>query len=49
MFVATGAKEKILSKRKESFYQSFVLTLLAEAAKLNISAEEIISMIERSK
>jgi len=49
MFVAAGAKDRILSKRKENFYQSFVLALLAEANKLNISVEEIIAMIERSK
>jgi GntR family transcriptional regulator len=49
MFVSTGAREKILQKRKESFYEGFVLTLLEEASKLNISADEIIKMIERGK
>lgn len=49
MFVATGAKDKILQKRKENFYQSFVLTLVEEAAKINIPVEEVIIMIERGK
>lgn len=49
MFVSTGARNKILQKRKESFYQSFVVTLLAEAAKLDISVEDILSMIGRKR
>ncbi len=49
MFVSTGAKEKILNKRKEVFYNHFILSLLEEASKLDIPKEEIISMIERGK
>lgn len=49
MFVAAGAKESIMQKRKHSFYQNYVLSLLEEAAKLGISAAEIIAMIERGK
>ena len=48
MFVAIGARKKILAKRKQNFYQDFVSTLLAEAKKLNISKQELISMIEGS-
>lgn len=47
MYVCSGAKEKILLKRKETFYKGFILTLLDEASKLNISKNEIIKMIER--
>jgi len=47
MFVATGAKESIRQKRRQNFYENFVRVLLEEAAKLEISAEEIITMIER--
>lgn len=47
MFVCTGAKEKILDKRKHLFYESFILTLIAEAKKLGIDKEEIFEMIER--
>jgi DNA-binding transcriptional regulator YhcF (GntR family) len=49
MFVSNGAKEKILQKRKEVFYNNFILSLLEEASKLDIPKAEIISMIERGK
>lgn len=49
MFVSSGAKEKILQKRKEVFYNNFILSLLEEASKLDIPKTEIISMIERGK
>ncbi|HYE11707.1 MAG TPA: GntR family transcriptional regulator [Patescibacteria group bacterium] len=49
MFVSKGAKEKIMQKRKDGFYNNYVLTLLEEASKLDISRSEIIEMIERSK
>lgn len=49
MFVSNGAKEKILQKRKEVFYNNYILSLLEEASKLDIPKEEIISMIERGK
>jgi DNA-binding transcriptional regulator YhcF (GntR family) len=47
MFVAAGAKKKILGKRKRSFYDNFILSLMSEAEKLGIGKEEIIDMIER--
>lgn len=47
MFVASGAKEKILHKRKRSFYDSYIQALLMEAEKLGIGKDEIINMIER--
>lgn len=46
MFVSKGAKEKILLKRKSSFYDSFIVSLLEEASKLGISKQEIIKMLE---
>lgn len=49
MFVAMGAKEKILNKRKKSFNDEFIVPLLIEASKLNINKYEIIEMIGRSK
>jgi len=48
MFVCMGAKEKILKKRKKSFYEGYIVSLLEEAEKLNISRDEIIKMIEGS-
>jgi DNA-binding transcriptional regulator YhcF (GntR family) len=49
MFVSKGAKEKIMQKRKDGFYNNYILTLLEEALKLDISKEEIMNMIERGK
>lgn len=48
MFVAKGAKEKILQKRKDFFYESYVLPLKEESRKLGITSEEIIKMLERT-
>jgi len=45
MFVSAGAKRKILEKRRNSFYEEYVQSLLEEAAKLNISKEDIVKMI----
>ena len=47
MFVSVGAKEHILQKRKQEFYENFVISLLSEAAKLNMTKDEILDMIER--
>jgi len=47
MFVSTGAKEKILDKRKVTFLESYVTTLISEAKKLSISKKDILEMIER--
>lgn len=47
MFVAKGAREMILEKRKHLFCEKFVMPLLSEAKKLSISAEEINEMIRR--
>ena len=47
MFVCSGAKEKIMEKRRDEFYENFIRTLLEEARKLNINKNQIITMIER--
>lgn len=47
MFVNTGAREKIATKRKNVFYESYIISLLEEAKNLNITKGEIIAMIER--
>jgi DNA-binding transcriptional regulator YhcF (GntR family) len=47
MFVSTGAKEKILDKRKETFFESYITSLISEAKKLSISKEDIFKMLER--
>jgi len=47
MFVAKGAREMILKKRKQKYFEKFVVPLLSEAQKLSISMEEINNMIKR--
>lgn len=48
MFVAAGAKEVIMKKRKDEFADKFIRTLLMEADSLGITKEELIAMIEKS-
>jgi len=47
MFVAPGAKNKIMQKRREGFYRNFVTPILDEAAKIQLTVPELITMIER--
>ena len=47
MFVKGGAVEKIRKKRQGQFYRQYIQTLISEAMKLQMSKEDIISLIER--
>ncbi|WP_391573878.1 GntR family transcriptional regulator [Cohnella sp.] len=47
MFVATGVREIIVSKRKEQFYEQYVVSMVKEAHKLGITAEQLTDMIKR--
>lgn len=47
MFVAAGAQEKIMEIRKEDFYHDYVQSLVAEARKLNINEEHLMTLIKR--
>jgi GntR family transcriptional regulator len=47
MFVATGARTKIIEKRKTAFLDSYILPLIKESMNLNITEKEIIAMIEK--
>lgn len=49
MFVANGAVEKIRTKRKTAFYDKYIIPLLEEAAKLDISKDEISEMLKKVK
>ena len=46
MFVAKDAKEQIKTKRQKSFYDTYVVTLVAEAKRLGITGEQLGKMIE---
>ncbi|MGG0836046.1 GntR family transcriptional regulator [Bacillus paralicheniformis] len=45
MFVKTGARDKILTKRRKNFYEDFIIRLLDEAKKLELSNEDIVTLI----
>jgi DNA-binding transcriptional regulator YhcF (GntR family) len=47
MFVANGAHEKLRTKRKELFYENYVISLVKEAKRINIDKNDIMKMIER--
>ncbi|PPF13453.1 GntR family transcriptional regulator [Rathayibacter sp. AY1G1] len=45
MFVAEGARDRLVEKRRTQFRDQFVAPLLAEAAKLGLSTEQLADMI----
>lgn len=47
MFVAPGARARLLADRREAFRASYVRPLVAEAAKLSISAKQLADMITK--
>ena len=47
MFVAKDATNKLMEKRKNQFFESYVTELINEANKLNLKKEDIIQMIKR--
>lgn len=46
MFVSAGAKEAILSRRKNEFYDNYVKKLLEEVASIGLGKEEVIQLIQ---
>jgi DNA-binding transcriptional regulator YhcF (GntR family) len=49
MFVAEGAREKLIQKRKDSFVDEYIVKLVQEANKLSISETEMIELIKKVK
>ena len=47
MYVASGALAKLLEKRREQFFEHYVVTMLQEAEKLGITTEQLTEMIQR--
>ena len=45
LFVAGGAREKLLEERRESFRKDYLEPLFAEARQLGISRQDLIAMI----
>lgn len=48
MFVTEGAKEKIMERRKEEFFDNFIKKLLSEAVRLGITQDELLAMIKKN-
>jgi len=46
MFVSAGARERILTKRKQAFLKDYLIPLLEEARKLGLSPEDVQKMIK---
>ena len=46
MFVAEGAVEQIRAKRRDQFFDSFVMRLTEEAKQLGLTLEETVKLIE---
>ncbi|MBP1970668.1 DNA-binding transcriptional regulator YhcF (GntR family) [Virgibacillus natechei] len=49
MFVTEGSREKLLDKRRELFIEDYIVTLVQEANKLEITNEEILKFIKKVK
>lgn len=47
MFVSAGAREKLLSQRKENFYHDYVEKLVQEARRLGLTSEHLTEMLKR--
>lgn len=47
MFVATGAKDKLKSDRRNIFYRDYIEKLVREAKNLDMTTSELADMIER--
>ena len=49
MFVAEGARARLVATRRDQFREQFVAPLLAEASKLGISSADVAAMIQDAK
>ncbi|MGD6777685.1 GntR family transcriptional regulator [Sutcliffiella horikoshii] len=49
MFVAEGAKQIILTKRKSAFFKDYIVPLKKEASKLGITEEELATLIGKGE
>jgi DNA-binding transcriptional regulator YhcF (GntR family) len=48
MFVSTGAREKILLRRRQAFFQDFLLPMLEEAKNLGLSPQDVVEMLNQA-
>jgi GntR family transcriptional regulator len=48
MFVAAGARQRLLARRRAEFTQRYVEPLLAEAVRLGIGTDELFALIKEA-
>jgi GntR family transcriptional regulator len=48
MFVAAGARERLVGARRRRFAERYVVPLVAEASRLGLDADELIALIRES-
>ena len=48
MFVASGARKRLLAQRRDQFASRYVEPLLAEAARLGIGTDELVALVRES-
>ena len=47
MYVQEGAAEKVRAKRRSAFNERYVAALVAEAKKLGLTKDQVVSLIEK--
>ena len=47
MYVAPSGRAKLLKKRREQFFEQYVVPMLQEAEKLGITTEQVMEMVHR--
>ena len=47
MYVTPGARAQLLEKRRDEFYERYVVTMLQEADKLGITTDQLTAMLHR--
>ncbi|WP_217593468.1 GntR family transcriptional regulator [Cohnella sp. GbtcB17] len=47
MFVAAGAKASLVEKRREQFYEQYVVAMMREAEKLGITQDQLADMVRK--
>ena len=47
MFVATGSRERLMEKRRELFFEQYVVAMVREANRLGIEEGQLIAMIQK--
>jgi DNA-binding transcriptional regulator YhcF (GntR family) len=48
MFVASGARKRLLAQRRDQFARRYVEPLLAEAARLGIGTDDLVNLVKES-